>query len=622
MIDISIKNLVKSFEIGNNILDGFSLEIQGGDRVGILGKNGSGKTTMFKILVGDMGYDEGTVSVANGKRMGLMSQIPIYPSHYTVEDVLKEAHRPLFEISERIEALAEKMATDNSDHILKEYDKLSTIFESRGGYTMEAERAKVANGLEIPKEMRNRSFDLLSGGEKTRVNLARLILEDTDILLLDEPTNHLDLRAVEWLEEYLRKFHGTVLVISHDRYFLDRVINRCVEISQGKNENYSGNYSFFVEERLRRFEEQQKKYEKEQKELKRLDEAARRLYQWGTGNEALMKKSLAIRTRMKKIGKTERPKTEKKLRIKFSKKDFYGDELLVLDSVKKSFGERNLFQNLDLHVKGGERIGIIGDNGTGKTTLLKLIVGEEFPDDGVIYKGPTTKAAYLPQTIKFDSDSRNLYDTMLYSDKCSPQQARDRLGAFGFSGDDVFKPVGALSGGEKSRLRLCMLMRDEINLLFLDEPTNHLDISSREWIEESIEEFEEALIFVSHDRYFINKFANRIWAFENGEVLDFDGTFNEYKEFISKRQQFEQATKTPIKKAEKPLKPKFSGSIEKQIAKLEREVEKAEDAVSELEKELEIHASDYEKLLELYEKKSKADEYLSSLYEKWEELSQ
>ncbi len=622
MIDISIKNLIKSFEIGNNILDGFSLEVQSGDRVGILGKNGCGKTTMFKILVGDLGYDEGTVSVANGKRMGLMSQIPVYPVHYTVDDVLKEAHRPLFEMAEKIENLTEQMASDSSDSIMKEYDRLSTLFESRGGYTMEAERSKVANGLEIPKEMRNRAFELLSGGEKTRVNLARLILEDTDILLLDEPTNHLDLRAVEWLEEYLRKFHGTVLVISHDRYFLDRVVKRCVEISSGKDENYSGNYSFFVEERLRRFEEQMKKYEKEQKELKRLDEAARRLYQWGTGNETLMKKSLAIRSRMARMSKTERPKTEKKLRVKFSNRDFHGDELLVLEKLKKSFGERVLFSDLELLVKGGERIGIIGDNGTGKTTLLKMIVGEQFPDSGSIYKGPTTKAAYLPQTIKFESDIRNLYDTMLYSDKCSPQQARDRLGAFGFSGDDVFKPVGALSGGEKSRLRLCMLMRDEINLLFLDEPTNHLDISSREWIEESLEEYSEALIFVSHDRYFINKFANRIWAFENGEVLDFDGTFDEYKEFIAKRQAFEIATKIPEKKAEKPPKPKSGGSIEKQIAKLEREIEKAESSVSELEKELEIHASDYEKLLELYDKKSVADENLNALYEKWEELSQ
>lgn len=623
MIDISIRNLIKSFEVGTNILDGISFEINSGERVGILGRNGCGKTTFFRILVGEIGYDEGQIMVAPNKRMGLMSQIPIYPDDYTTEDVLREAHLPLIAISDRLEELGNLMADDHSDNIMREYDRLTVQFESRGGYTMEIDRNRVANGLNIPAEMRSQLFDSLSGGEKTRVNLARLILEDTDILLLDEPTNHLDLHSTEWLEEYLKKFQGTVICISHDRFFLDRVIERSIEITSGKAEFYSGNYSFYAEERVRRFEEQLKKYEKEQKELKRLDESARRLYQWGTGNQALMKKSQAIRSRMDRMQRTNKPVSDKKLRLKFSEKSFNGDEVLVFENVSKSFGDRTLFSELDLLVTAGERIGIIGDNGTGKSTLIKLVMHEENVDSGYIHQGPSVKSAYLPQHIYFDNMSRNLYDTMLYSEKCSPQEARDRLGAFGFSGEDVLKPVSALSGGEKSRLRLCMLMRSEINLLVLDEPTNHLDIASREWIEESVDAFEEALLFVSHDRYFIQHFANRIWAIEDGKILDFDGGFDAYREYKARQDALAiSASKAQVKTKEPKPKRKNAGSREKQLAKLEREIERAENSIALLDSQLEEYYSDYEKLMEIGAQKELEEAALAELYEHWEELSE
>ncbi|MGE4353252.1 MAG: ribosomal protection-like ABC-F family protein [Oscillospiraceae bacterium] len=621
MIDISVKNLVKSFDVGNNILDGLSFEVNDGERVGILGRNGCGKTTLFRILIGELGYDEGEVIIAPGKRMGLMSQIPDYPLHYTAEDVLKEAFRPLYDLSHKMEELTRCMARDHSSAVLNEYDRLTAEFEARGGYVMDIDLNRVANGLDIPAEMRSQSFDSLSGGEKTRVNLGRLILEDTDILLLDEPTNHLDLRATEWLEGYLSKFHGTVLAISHDRYFLDRVIKRAVEISGGKVELYSGNYSFYAAERFRRFEEQRKKYEKEQKELRRLDEAARRLYQWGTGNQALMKKSQAIRSRMARMEKTDRPTGDRKLHIKFSEREFSGDDVLVMEGVTKSFGNRVLFSNLDLSVTAGERIGIIGDNGTGKSTLVKLIMGEETADCGYLRRGPSVKVAYLPQVVSFENQNRSLLDTMLYSEKCTPQQARNRLGAFGFSGEDVFKPVSALSGGEKSRLRLCMLMKDEINLLLLDEPTNHLDIASREWIEEAVEEYEEALLFVSHDRYFIKQFATRIWAIEDGKIIDFRGGFDAFREYRQRMQTIQQAEKAGEKK-EKPQKKKNIGSREKQLGKLEREIEKSEAAMSELDRQLEEFSSDYEKLIELDSRRQIAETELDALYLRWEELSE
>ncbi|NLV86198.1 MAG: ABC-F family ATP-binding cassette domain-containing protein [Clostridiales bacterium] len=625
MTDISIQGLVKAFEQDKNILNGLSFDVEKGERVGILGKNGAGKTTLFRIMTGQIHKDEGQLVIAQGKRIGLISQIPVYPNGYTVEDVLKTAHSRIFDLEEKMKELSAQMAGNNSDAILREYDKAAAEYERLGGYTADAERNRVANGLEISELMRGQLFSKLSGGEKTRVNLARLILEDTDILLLDEPTNHLDLKATLWLEQYLVRFHGTVLAISHDRYFLDRTVNRIIEITEGKAEFYSGNYSFYVEEKNRRYEEQLKKYEKEQKELKRLDEAATRLYQWGTGNEALMKKSFAIRSRMARIEKTDRPRAEREMRMKFSQREFSGDEVLLIDGVSKSFGEKTLFKDLELIIEGGERIALIGENGSGKSTLIKLIMGEMPPDSGMLRRGPSVKTAYLPQIIKFDVPERSLYDTMLYSENCTPQSARDRLGSFRFSGEDVFKPVSALSGGEQSRLRLCMLMRDEINFLILDEPTNHLDISSREWIEEAVDSFEQAMLFVSHDRYFIEKFASRIWFLENGTITDFHGGYEDFLEFQKRQEEIEAANKqkqTKKSTVKKENTGKKSGNVEKQIQRLEKEIEALEGEMSALDSEYEKFGSDYQKLMELDETKAALEEKLEDMYDKWQELSE
>lgn len=625
MIDISIQGLVKAFEQDKNILDKLSFDVNCGERIGILGKNGAGKTTLFRIMTGEVTPDEGTVVIASGKRMGLISQIPVYPEGYTVETVLKTAHERIFELEARMSELAAQMSGNDSKEVMREYDRAAADYERLQGYNADFERNRVANGLEISEAMRSQLFSKLSGGEKTRVNLARLILEDTDILLLDEPTNHLDLKATEWLEEYLLKFRGSVLAISHDRYFLDRVVSRTIEIIDGKAEFYSGNYSFYVAEKQRRFDEQLKKYEKEQKELKRLDEAARRLYQWGSQNEALMKKSFAIRSRMERMEKTDRPKAEKAMKIKFSSREFSGDEVLIIDGVSKSFGERKLFSDLELIIEGGERIALIGDNGTGKSTLIKLIMGEDLPDGGMVRRGPSIKTAYLPQIIKFEYPSRNLLDTMLYSEKCTPQTARDRLGSFRFSGEDVFKPVSALSGGEQSRLRLCMLMRDEVNFLILDEPTNHLDIMSREWIEEAVESYGEALLFVSHDRYFIERFATRIWVLENGTITDFRGGFSEYRDYLKRQSEQNQNIK-PKENVKDEMNRAFkknpSAYNEKLLAKAERDIERLEAKLKELEQLCQEHSSDFEKLMELDVQKAELQKELDALYEKWEELSE
>ena len=509
MVDIQVRNLTKFFVIGENLLDNLSFEIQEGERVAILGRNGCGKTTLFNILTGQMDYDSGEVYVNPNKRLGLISQIPKFPAGYTVEDVLRTAYAGLMKLKARMERLEADMAGGATAEQLREYDSLSNRFQSGGGYEMDVDVDKVCNGLGIPAEQRAQEFDSLSGGEKTRANLARLLLEKTDILLLDEPTNHLDLRSVEWLEGYIQNFRGTVLAISHDRYFIDQIAQRVIEIADGHAEFYSGNYSFYMDEKQARFDLQMKQYEQEQAKLKQLGYTVERMKGWGINNRTLYRRAMSIQHRMDRIRKTERPKAERTMKASFGERDFSGDVVFKMKNVSKSFGDRTLFSDVNLLVEGGERIALLGDNGTGKSTFIKCLLGEE-DCQGKIQFGPTVKWGYLPQIIHFDHPERSLYDTMLYEKNCTPQMARDRLGAFLFQGEDVFKTVGNLSGGEQSRLRLCMLMDEKINLLILDEPTNHLDIASREWVEAAIEEFEGVLLFVSHDRYFIEKFAERI----------------------------------------------------------------------------------------------------------------
>ena len=619
MIDISVSSLVKSFEIGNNILDGLTFTVYSGERVGILGHNGCGKTTLFRILTGELDYDEGEIMICPGKRLGLISQIPVYPDGWTTEDVLKDAHRRLYAISRRIDELTAEMERNGGEALLREYDRLSDDFRRLGGYDMDTERNKVANGLDIDADMRARPFALLSGGEKTRVNLARLILEDTDILLLDEPTNHLDLRATQWLEEYLLHFKGTVLAISHDRWFLDKVVQRSIEINDGKAELYSGGYSFYVEERRRRFDEKLKKYEKDQAKIEQLTRAAEQMHLWAfMGNDKLHKRAFSMEKRIERLSHSEKPVEQKKLSVKFRQREFSGDEVLVTDGLSKSFGGRTLFDALDLSVTGGERIALIGDNGTGKSTLIKLIMGEETPDKGYLYKGPAVRTAYLPQIVTFSDDRRSALDTMLYDCRCQPQEGRDRLAAFGFRGEDVLTPVGALSGGERSRLKLCMLMGSDINFLILDEPTNHLDIASREWMEDALSDYEQTLLFVSHDRYFIEKFATRIWALSDGKITDYRGGYKDYLQWLERQQVYARADAVPEKKsAEKKVR---AVNNDRAIAKLEKEIARLEGKVAELDTLAEENAADYQKLMEIDERKNELDVQLTELYEKLEAL--
>jgi ATPase subunit of ABC transporter with duplicated ATPase domains len=340
------------------------------------------------------------------------------------------------------------------------------------------------------------------------------------------------------------------------------------------------------------------------------------------GNDKLHKRAFSMEKRMEKLQSSPRPTKERQLRARFGEQEFHGDEVFVLEGLGKSFGEKKLFSDVDLLIEGGERIALIGDNGAGKSTFIKILMGEETPDVGFVHKGPTVKTAYLPQIIHFEHPERSLPDTMIYDCACTPQSARDRLASFMFTGEDVFKSVGTLSGGEQSRLRLCMLMKSDINFLILDEPTNHLDISSREWIEAAVSDYSEALLFVSHDRWFIEKFADRIWELHDGKITDFKGNFSAFREYKARQQSIAQAAS---RKEEKPrqAKPakKNSGSAEKQIAKLEREIAKLEEQIAGLDAQAEEFASDYQKLLEIGQERETLDAQLEELYLRWEELS-
>ena len=621
MVDISVKNLNKFFVIGENLLQDLSFEIEEGERVAILGRNGCGKTTLFKIITGEMDYDGGEVYVNPNKKLGMISQIPHFPLGYTVEDVLRSAFREILAAKKKMEALEKAMEQGATQEQLKTYDSLVARFQAGGGYDMDVEVDKICNGLGITPAQRPQLFDSLSGGEKTRINLARLLLEKTDILLLDEPTNHLDLNSVEWLENYIKTFKGTVLAISHDRYFIDQIAQRVIEITEGHAEFYTGNYSFYMEEKQARFDLQLKQYEQEQAKLKQLGYTVERMKGWGINNRTLYRRAMSIQHRMERIRKTERPKTEKTMKATFGEKDFSGDVVFKLKNLSKSFGDRVLFSDVNLSVEGGERIALLGDNGTGKSTFLKCLLGEE-DCQGKIQFGPTVKWGYLPQIIHFDHPERSLYDTMLYEKNLSPQQARDRLGAFLFQGEDVFKTVGTLSGGEQSRLRLCMLMDEKINLLILDEPTNHLDIASREWVEAAIEEFEGVLLFVSHDRYFIEKFAERIWLLEDGTIRDFRCDYRKYRSILEHEAMAKvlpAAAPTKVKKEKG--KPGGTKETEKTVRRLEREIDRQEKLVADLDRKIEAAAADYQELTRLLGEKEEAENILMELMEQWEQAS-
>jgi len=611
MIDIAVHELHKYYG-ANHVLQGVTFEINSGERVGLLGKNGSGKTTLFRIMAEDEPYESGDVARAKGKKIEILAQIPVFAESDTVDGVLRSSFKEIIEIHE----VMKQAEGDCDPAVLMRYGTLMEEYERLGGYEVEFKIEKICNGMNIGEEMRDSPFHLLSGGEKTRVNLARILLRDCDILLLDEPTNHLDLASLAWLEQFLRDFTGTVVVISHDRVFLDNTVSRIIEIDGGKANFYSGNYSFFVEEKEQRFLTQSEQYKQQQRKIHQLEAAVKRQRVWAQmnpSNTGLAMRALAMEKRIEQMDKVERPVTSKKLTEEFSGGGYAAKVLVSLDSVSKSYRANVLLDHVSLAIGRHEHIALIGANGCGKTTLLKLIMNEEACDSGNLQVSSNAAIAYMPQIIRFDDENATVLETLRYAFDLPEEIARSILAGFRFRAPDVLKRIGNLSGGEKSRLKLCLLMQSKVNFLILDEPTNHLDIESREWIEDAISDWEGTMLFISHDRYFLNKFASRIWSMQGGEITDFRGSFDEYLKASAVKPSAPlvgKNNKKPIVKAkEQSAKPISTGEL---ISETEAALEKINTEI-----ELDLSNSDYQNMQRLCQEKQRLEDRLEFLYGEW-----
>ena len=537
MIEIAFKDVEKYYG-ANHILKGVTFEVNQGSRVGLLGRNGSGKSTVLKIISGVEGCDAGTKMLRKGAVVGMLEQIPVFPGDYLGIDVPYTAFEEVRRVRCRLSDLEAALGSNSNDGaLLDKYGKLLHYFEQLDGYSMEEAVQRVCVGLKIDETLLETPFNLLSGGEQTRIMLGTLILKRPDILLLDEPTNHLDLASIEWLEGFLGEYSGTVIVISHDRYFLDRVVSCIIEISNGRAELYTGGYSGFVRQKEEKCRITLENYKQEQKKIKQLDTAAKRLHEWAerADNGAMHRKAFNIEKRIERMEKTEKPVSERKLRSSFSEYEFSGKDVISAIGVFKEFEGKQILTGLNFGVKKGDRVAILGANGCGKSTLFKCICGELAAEAGVIRVGESIKMGYLSQVVEFENLALSILDTIRNVLRISEGDARNLLAGYKFIKEDVNKLVGNLSGGEKSRLRLCIMMQEEINLLMLDEPTNHLDIDSREWLESSLSKFGGTIVFISHDRYFINKFASRISVLKDGRITDFFGDYEYYKSEIAKR---------------------------------------------------------------------------------------
>ncbi|MEA4920032.1 MAG: ATP-binding cassette domain-containing protein [Clostridiaceae bacterium] len=617
MSEISISQLNKYFG-EHQVLNDVSFEVYKGERVGLIGANGSGKTTLFKIITKRLDYDSGNIYTNPSGRVGLLEQLPEYPEKITVKQVLMTAFEAIFEIEAEMRCLEQNM----SPEVMQRYSKLTASYEALGGYAYMTAYNIMTNGLDISPNMQERSFMSLSGGEKTRVNLARVMLSGTDILLLDEPTNHLDLDTIGWLENYLKTYKGTAVIISHDRYFLDQTTTRTLELEDGHITSFPGNYSYYVDRKDEMREQLELAKKRQDKEIARLEFTVERMKGWGLGNKKVMKRAFSMEKRLNRIERIETLRKAAKMKNRFSQADGSGDEVFNIVSLSCGYEEK-LIESFDALVLKGERIALLGPNGCGKTTMLKTMLSQLPPLEGVIMEGVGVKTGYLPQVVSFSHPERNLIDTLLYETNCSTQAARDRLAAFGFKGEDVFKTVAVLSGGEKTRLKLCLFMSDSVNTLFLDEPTNHLDLMSREWLEDSIDDFSETMIFVSHDRYFINRFATRIWQVENGKILDYSGN---YDEFLKKREierlralAVQVEVRPPRPQPVKPQSQTNQKALEKQRRERQREIKAIESRISEIDRIAADSPDDYMLLSQLMEEKESLEERLLKLYEQEEE---
>ena len=623
MIEISLNNIEKNYGI-ENILRDFNLQIGKGEKIGIVGKNGTGKTTVFKIITKIEYADKGEIYISKDSKVGYLEQVPNYDSQSTVKNILNIAFKKEYELMNDIREMEEEISIlkdEKLDKALKKYGELQEELELIGGYDIEEKFSKVTKGLGIDEKILNSKFNILSGGEKTTVLLGKILLENPDILLLDEPTNHLDMESINWLENFLKDYNGTVVIISHDRYFLDRAVGKIIEFGNGKCRTFHGNYSYYLKEKERLFDEELKKFENQQKEIKSMEESIKRLKDWASrhDNEKFFKRAFSMEKRLNKIDRLDKPTTESNMKLKLQAKGRSGQEVIKIRNLSKSFENKNLFEDLNMDINFKDKLAIIGKNGTGKTTILKMILKEIKPDSGEVKIGSNVKIGYLEQNISFDNENKDILDTFRYDHIMSEDEARKILAKFLFYGEDVFKKVKDLSGGERARLRLCQLMYKNINTLILDEPTNHLDIMSREMLEDTLLEFEGTLIFISHDRYFINKLSENILELDNKKITKYIGNYDYYLEKKLETKE-DIIKKKVVRNNHYNNREKTKKTNTYKLREIEGKIEEAEEKIVFFEKEMEKYSTDFVKLNEILEEKKVLDEYYNELMEKWLEI--
>ncbi|PJJ27168.1 ribosomal protection-like ABC-F family protein [Lacrimispora celerecrescens] len=687
MIELSINNLTK-FYGANKIFETICFEVKTGERIGLIGKNGCGKTTIMKIIMGrfkesnlnlqgwfeDTGqvqdgeasygeevsedYQAGEVNLRKGIKVGYLNQIPVYSEDTKAIDVIRMAFQKVFDLKRRLSELEGVFQTSSGEKLEKallSYGRLTEEYEIAGGYELETKINKITEGLKINDILKQLPFQSLSGGEKTRVILAKILLEEPDILLLDEPTNHLDLETTEWLEGFLKDYKGSVLIISHDRYFLDNVAMKIVELEFSRANIYMGNYSYYVLEKERRFLIDYRNYINQQKKIEQMEKQIERYRIWGNmrDSETMFKRAKELEKRLEKIEVLDKPVLEgRKVRLNQDSTNRSGKMVLETKHLSKSFGDTVLLKDIDMKVYYQDSACIIGKNGCGKSTLLKLILGELKPDYGTVKIGAQVKIGYLPQQVVFEDENQTILEYFSGLHNITYEAARNQLARVLFFKDDVHKKIRFLSGGEKSRLRLCSLTFEKVNFMILDEPTNHLDIDSREVLEETLTAFEGTLLFVSHDRYFINKVAGKIMSFENNHLITYPGDYTYYQEELQKAGKFEDQSNEKARglsnllkvyeddkpyNKEQPQKPyEKRPSIGVEVNQYSRtdnksrklntqksdilvnEIEAIEAALKALEQEINNNNSNFEYLQELFLKKETMEKELDFAYDKWE----
>jgi ATP-binding cassette, subfamily F, member 3 len=624
MIVCSIQQISKMFG-GHLIFENLSLEINEHDRIGLVGRNGAGKTTVFKLLANAESPDEGHIHLKKGAKVGYLAQIPQYPKGITGLDVLQSAYAHLMKTSNRLRELENKMASEmNETELVKdltEYGRLQDGFTLSGGYEMEANISKVSKGLGI-EDLLDQSFQQLSGGEQTKVCLGLVLLQQPELLLLDEPTNHLDITAVEWLEEFLKEYQGTIVCISHDRYFLDHVVTKVVDLEDGELTVYHTNYSGFVKEKEERLLHEFQAYQEQQKKIKKMKEAIKRLREWANQanppNEGLHKRARNMERALERMEKLKRPVIDRKqMGLEFEKTDRSGKDVFIMENVSKAYDNKLLFKEANLLVQYQDRTAIVGPNGAGKSTIIKMLLDDVKADAGDVKVGSSVKIGYLSQHFTVADPNMRLIDAFREVVHVAEGEARHILAQFLFYGPNVFRRVGQLSGGEKMRLRLAQLMHQDINFLVLDEPTNHLDIDSREVLEDALEDFKGTILAVSHDRYFLNKLFNKTYWLYDQKLHFFYGGYSWAKAKLDEQREKEVVVEVVqiAPKAAKvlPKEPKEK-SQQKKIEELERTLEQLEEKVAKLEVKLN-NEKELNKLQEMYEEKEKLENEREELYE-------